>query len=207
VPQDLLHIWFEEPVLPYYGWIFPMGNGLFNVGVGGNRANLRELFARFISECSDARRMLEGGRRLAPLKGAPLRTSLTGAQLSAERLLVAGEAAGTTYALTGEGIGKAMESGALAAETALAALERGRFDPAFLSRYDELVENRFRQAFRQYQAAERWLRHPWIANLLARKAGRHQAVRGMLEDMLSEKRYPTDVLSPVGLLKLLFVYR
>jgi geranylgeranyl reductase family protein len=206
-PEDLLHIWFEKPVLPYYGWIFPMGNGIFNVGVGGNRANLRQLFALFTGKCSEARRMLSGARMLKEPQGAPLRTSLVGTAPSAERLLVAGEAVGTTYAMTGEGIGKAMESGALAAEIALEALARGRFDAAYLRRYDEALERRFRKAFRQYQSAERWLRHPRIASSLVRKAGRHQEVRGMLEDMLAERRYPTDVLSLGGLLKLLLLYR
>jgi geranylgeranyl reductase family protein len=206
-PEDRLHIWFEQPVLPYYGWIFPMGQGIYNVGVGGSGANLRELFEVFSNDCVEARRILDGGRRLAPLKGAPLRTSLAGSQTSADRLLAAGEAVGSTYALTGEGIGKAMESGALAAEFAVEALSRGRFDAAYLRNYDAALEERFRKAFRQYQSAERWLRYPRIANLLARKARRHQAVREMLEDMLAERRYPTDVLSLGGLLKLFLLYR
>lgn len=208
-PQDLLRLWFERPVLPFYGWIFPLGGGILNVGVGAafskgrGRQNLRELFVRFTEECRQASAMLEGGEQLAPLKGAPLRTALTGASLSAERLLVTGEAAGTTYPLTGEGIGKAMETAELAAEIAIEAVGSGRFEESWLRRYDEQLELRFRRAFRQYEAAQRWLRYPFIADLLAGKARRHDEVRGMLEDMLADRRYPTEVLSAWGMLKLL----
>ena len=63
---------------------------------------------------------MAGGRWIGPLKGAPLRCSLDGARYSRPGLLVTGEAAGSTYAFTGEGIGKAMETGMLAAEALLA---------------------------------------------------------------------------------------
>jgi geranylgeranyl reductase family protein len=208
-PQELLQLWFERPVLPFYGWLFPLGGGIFNAGVGAEfskgrgRQNLRELFVRFTEECRQANAILEGGEQLAPLKGAPLRTALTGAKPSADRLLVTGEAAGTTYPLTGEGMGKAMETAELAAEVAIEAVGSCRFEESYLNRYDERLEQRFRRAFHQYEAAQRWLRYPFIADLLAGKARRDEAVRGMLEDMLAERRYPTEVLSAWGVLKML----
>ena len=50
------------------------------------------------------------------MKGAPLRCTLDGARFTRPGLLVTGEAAGSTYAFTGEGIGKAMETALHAAE-------------------------------------------------------------------------------------------
>jgi flavin-dependent dehydrogenase len=207
--QELLRIWFEKPILPFYGWLFPLGDGILNAGVGAvflkgrAKPNLRDLFDRFTRECRQAREMLVGGERIAPLHGAPLRTTLTGARPSGDRLLVAGEAAGTTYPLTGEGIGKAMESAELAAEIAIEAVRSGKLERSHLGRYDEQLEHRFRRAFRQYETAQRWMRHPFIANLLADKARRHDEIRVMLEDMLAERRYPTEVLSVWGVAKLL----
>ena len=78
--------------------------------------NLREVFAAFQALYAPARELVAGGEWLAEpgeeLKGAPLRCSLEGARLEAPGVLVTGEAAGSTYAFTGEGIGKAMETGA-----------------------------------------------------------------------------------------------
>ena len=49
------------------------------------------------------------------LKGAPLRCSLRGTKFARPGLLVTGEVVDSTYAFTGEGIGKAMEAGMLVA--------------------------------------------------------------------------------------------
>ena len=76
--------------------------------------NLREVFAAFKALYAPARELVDGGRWHGEpgheLKGAPLRCSLEGARLEAPGVLVTGEAAGSTYAFTGEGIGKAMET-------------------------------------------------------------------------------------------------
>ena len=133
-----LEVVWHKRLSPGYGWIFPCGGDVFNIGVGvaqshragkdGKHAmqdvNLREVFAAFKALYAPARELVEGGRwRGEPgheLKGAPLRCSLEGARLEAPGVLVTGEAAGSTYAFTGEGIGKAMETALHAAEAILA---------------------------------------------------------------------------------------
>ncbi len=103
---------------------------MFNVGVGiadshgeqrggklGKKAfNLHEVFADFTRIYEPARQLVEDGEWVRPLKGAPLRCTLEGARYSRPGLIVTGEAAGSTYSFTGEGIGKALETGILAAE-------------------------------------------------------------------------------------------
>ena len=61
---------------------------------------------------------------LEPYRGAPLRTGLEGSSLGRPGLAIVGEAGGTTYAVSGEGIGKAMESSLLMAELAVASRRR-----------------------------------------------------------------------------------
>lgn len=125
---DKLEVVWHRAVAPGYGWIFPCRDGVFNVGVGaftGQDLNLRALFDAFTQIYPAARDLVAGGHWLAPLKGAPLRTSLTGARFSRPGLLVSGEAAGSTYAFTGEGIGKALETGLMAAEAVLAGRRAG----------------------------------------------------------------------------------
>ena len=125
-----LEVVWHKRLAPGYGWIFPCGGDVFNIGVGvaqshregkdGKHAmqdvNLREVFAAFKALYAPARELVDGGRWHGEpgheLKGAPLRCSLEGARLEAPGVLVTGEAAGSTYAFTGEGIGKAMETGA-----------------------------------------------------------------------------------------------
>ncbi|HEY4957741.1 MAG TPA: FAD-dependent monooxygenase, partial [Caldimonas sp.] len=136
-----LEVVWHKRLAPGYGWIFPCGGDVFNIGVGvaqGHRegkdgrhamqqVNLREVFAAFKALYAPARDLVEGGQWQAEpgqeLKGAPLRCSLEGARLEAPGVLVTGEAAGSTYAFTGEGIGKAMETGIHAAEAILASAD------------------------------------------------------------------------------------
>lgn len=209
VDTESLRIWYERTLLPGYGWIFPMGDGVFNVGVGvlcddrGGTPNLHALFERFTTRCAAARDDLREGRPLAPDRGAPLRTSLTGARPSADRLLVCGETIGTTYAFTGEGIGKAMQTAQCAADAAASALATDRLDAASLRAYDEALDRRFRPHYRQYDIAQSWLARPWVCNLVARAARRNGRVRRALEDAVAERGPPTAVLSLPGLVRAL----
>jgi geranylgeranyl reductase family protein len=204
VPEDLLHIWYERPVLPGYAWIFPVGDRVFNVGAGIFRApgttppNLRDIFERFRSGCARAREMLEGATAMESPRGAPLRTNLQGSPLVADRLLITGEAIGSTFSFSGEGIGKAMETALLAARTAEEALASGRFDARDLTGYPQAVASKLRSKFAHYAAAERWLRYPAVVNLIAWRAARSRALGSLLSDILNERRDPTDLLSARG---------
>jgi flavin-dependent dehydrogenase len=116
------------------GRVFNIGAGLTGSheverGDGGFRmqdVNLRQMFDAFCEVYAPAGELMRGGTLQGELKGAPLRCSLGGARWSRPGLLVTGEAAGSTYAFTGEGIGKAMETGLLAAEALLAGGRRRR---------------------------------------------------------------------------------
>ena len=68
--QNELLISYEKPVMPGYGWVFPMGNGQANVGVGLfltdgiTGENLRELFERFLAECPHVRGAMQDAKPL-----------------------------------------------------------------------------------------------------------------------------------------------
>src|SRR5262249_36222030 len=114
---------YDRPTLPGYSWIFPMRGQEFNVGCamfyGNGRShhvNLRKMFQKFTTHSPLARALLRNGEVVFPLRGALLRCGLQDASAAGDHLLAIGETVGTTYPSTGEGIGKAMETGELAAE-------------------------------------------------------------------------------------------
>jgi len=195
-----------------YGWIFPAGEERFNIGVGymqrqgaerdHGMPNLRTLLAAFGDVHAPARALLQGeGAALEQLKGAPLRCSLAGARLSRPGLLVAGEAAGSTYLFTGEGIGKAMECG-MAAAQAIAGLRAGASDAQVAAAYDaELAA--LRPRFAAYETANRFNEHPWMVDLLVWRAQRSPAVLAHLAGILDESRDPSHFARTQGLLRLL----
>ena len=216
-----LEVVWHQRLSPGYGWIFPVGGDVFNIGVGvaqsdrqGGRhavkhVNLREVFAAFKDLYAPARDLVAGGRWLADageeLKGAPLRCSLEGAQLEAPGMLVTGEAAGSTYAFTGEGIGKAMETGIHAAE-AILAQGPGADDAAVRADYAARVLA-LKPRFDMYEQANRANEHPWLIDLLVWSAKRSPRRVQRMAGVLEETHIPTDAVTVRGVLRRIFDWR
>jgi flavin-dependent dehydrogenase len=99
-----------------------------------------------------------------------LRCSLEGARFSRPGLLVTGEAAGATYAFTGEGIGKAMETGILAAETIAEGRDTLLTDAQLRARYEAALLA-LKPRFDLYERANASTT-TWLADLLIWRARR-----------------------------------
>jgi geranylgeranyl reductase family protein len=111
--------------LPGYGWLFPAGPGVANVGLGvalradRARATLAgQLLPAFIAALQ-RRGLLAPDARLESRRGGWLRMGLSGALPAADRVLLAGDAAGLVNPMQGEGISEATTSGRAAAEAIL----------------------------------------------------------------------------------------
>jgi len=187
-----------------------LGEGLFNIGVGvahGHRGrgrakkddgNLRDIFDTFTRIYAPARDLMAGGRLEGDLKGAPLRCTLEGAEWSRDGMLVTGEAAGSTYAFTGEGIGKAMETGMLCAEAILGG--QGSDDVTRTDYEDSL--KRLKPRFDLYERANKVNAHPWLADLLVWRARKSPRLVKSMSGVLNETRNPGNLISVRGMVKM-----
>jgi menaquinone-9 beta-reductase len=191
-----------------YGWIFPAPGGVFNIGTGvvsgaegmGNDGpNLRRLFEAFCEVHEPARRLRDEGQWDGELKGAPLRCSLTGARFGRPGLLGAGEAIGSTYAFSGEGIGKAMETGLITAE----ALLQGGDDASLLATHESRLRA-LQPRFDTYEAASYVNRWPWIADVVVWRAQKSPAILRRLQGILEETQNPGNLFSWRGVRRLMF---
>lgn len=141
------------------------------------------------------------------LRGATLRTGFTGARASHGRVLVAGESLGLTLPLTGDGIGKAMTSGLVAAQTlsrvlgarATAGAERHP-DPG-LAAYEATLEERLRFLNTAYAKAEKWMRKPFVPDIIVSRAARSEALRRIVEEIVAENTDPRRLISGAGILR------
>jgi flavin-dependent dehydrogenase len=136
------------------------------------------------------------------LKGAPLRCSLIGSKWSAPGLIVTGEAAGSTYAFSGEGIGKAMETGMLAAEALVQDTRLGS-DAAVRAHYEASLAA-LKPRFDLYETASRVNHHPWLADLVIWRARNSARIRQRLSGMLEETQNPGNLFTWRGMGKLMF---
>jgi len=211
-----LEVLWHKKLSKGYGWIFPCPDGIYNIGVGlahshtakGGESreamadvNLREMFERFCAVYPVAHELMSSGEQLGPLKGAPLRCSLEGARFSRPGLLVTGEAAGSTYAFTGEGIGKALETGMLAAETITAARDTMMTDAQARAHYEaHMIE--LKPRFDLYERANGVNEHPWLADLVISRAKKSPRILRRMTAVLEERGNPGNLVSVRGILRL-----
>lgn len=117
------HLWFFDRGLLGYSWFVPKGDGVLNVGVGGKQASMisrdqtiRDHWDHFVTKLENL--SLVTNYPFRP-KGYQyfLRTDVEQVQIG--NAFIIGDAAGLATKDMGEGIGPAMESGILAAESIL----------------------------------------------------------------------------------------
>jgi len=172
--QDWLHSWLalddeSGGALAGYGWVFPMGDGLYNVGVGqlstspGFRAtDYRRLLRHWVAGLDGWDLRWQQGD---PIVGAALPMGIDREVLYRRGLLLVGDAAGLVNPFNGEGVSYGLQSGKAAGLAVARAAAAGFGTPAAeqqLQGYHHAITS----AFGGYYAA---------GNLFAKLMG-HRAV-------------------------------
>jgi menaquinone-9 beta-reductase len=161
--ESWLDLWDSDRLLPGYGWIFGMGDGTSNVGLGllntsaafghtDYHALLRKWLAGMPAEWGFTEE-----NRTQPIRGAALPMGFNRTPHYYQGLLLVGDAAGMVNPFNGEGIAYAMESGEILARTITQALARAR--RAETERVLEGYPRALRDAYGGYYAVGRlWVK-------------------------------------------------
>jgi menaquinone-9 beta-reductase len=125
-----LDLWDGKDLLPGYGWIFGMGDGTSNVGLGllntsdaFGHIDYRALLRRWLAAMPGEWGFCEENRT-GPIRGAALPMGFNRTPHYTRGLVLVGDAGGMVNPFNGEGIAYAMESGEIAARTVVQALAR-----------------------------------------------------------------------------------
>ncbi len=125
-----LDLWDGNSLLPGYGWIFGMGDGTSNVGLGllntstgFGEIDYRALLRRWLAAMPAEWGFTEENRT-QPVRGAALPMGFNRTPHYTRGLLLAGDAGGMVNPFNGEGIAYALESGEIAARVITQALAR-----------------------------------------------------------------------------------
>ncbi|MEO6120606.1 MAG: geranylgeranyl reductase family protein [Acidimicrobiales bacterium] len=124
-----LWVWFDADLLPGYAWSFPLPGGRANVGFGIQRragaatGTMKERWPELLARPHIRQVLGPDARPEAAHKAWPIPAQVDPAALTGAggRALFVGDAARLCDPMTGEGIGQALESGALAAAAIVAA--------------------------------------------------------------------------------------
>ena len=130
--ESWLELWDGDPsesrLLPGYGWIFGVGDGTSNVGLGilntsdaFGKTDYRGLLDRWLANLPAEWGFVEENST-GPTRGAALPMGFNRKPHYADGALLVGDAGGMVNPMNGEGIAYAMESARLAAEVVVQAL-------------------------------------------------------------------------------------
>ncbi|GGM21305.1 MULTISPECIES: geranylgeranyl reductase family protein [Micromonospora] len=135
--DNYLESWLElrakgsDTLLPGYGWIFGLGDGRVNVGLGilnsskaFGKTNYRRLLTDWLANTPEDWGMTDEANAEGPILGAALPMGFNRVPHYSRGVLLVGDSGGMVNPFNGEGIAYAMESGELAAEIAVQALAR-----------------------------------------------------------------------------------
>ena len=191
--------------LPGYGWIFPVGDGTINVGVGllstfkgWKNVNTTHLMDAFCAT-APARWGISPETATGPPTGGRLPTGGSVLPRVGPTYLVVGDAAGSVNPFNGEGIAYAYETGRMAAVALDEALRTG--DGLALARYPERLEEVYGLYFRVARLFVRAIGNPAVMAELTR-IGMHS--RTLMEWVL---RIMSNMLRPDELGPAEAVYR
>lgn len=156
-------------VVPGYGWIFPLGDGRVNVGVGllstqgkWKNVNTSKLMDAFIAQ-APASWCLGPETCCGPPTGGRLPMGLAVGPRVGPDWIAAGDSAGVINPFNGEGIAYAYETGRLAAAAVSDALGAG--DPRLLASYEESLQEIYGMYYRVARAFIGVLSRPGLMRL------------------------------------------
>lgn len=168
-----------------YGWCFPKKNG-FSIGIGcrmDKQENLKQSWEKLISLIE-----VEKGVKLDTSNRVQYRVPL-GSRLNrstARRSMIIGDAAGLASPLTGEGVSFAVQSGILAANIAVEAVEMK--SPLHIAKYDDQLKKSIGNELRDSR---------WIAEVLHKSDKHTELLFQIATEDLVMRKYMTDIVSRV----------
>ena len=182
--------------IPGYGWVFPLGDGTVNVGVGAlstfhrwKEMNTNDLMTAMVRAAPEPWEMSEESR-LSPNRGGKLPMSLSVGPKFGPNWVLVGDAAGAVNPFNGEGIDYAYETGRMAASHIEAAIAAD--DLALLGRYRDELDATYDLYFRVSRAFVRLVGRPGAMRLLTRTGLRSRTVMEWTLRVMANLMRPED---------------
>ncbi|MFJ9664082.1 geranylgeranyl reductase family protein [Streptomyces sp. NPDC101219] len=205
--DDYLESWLElwdrrgaqDRLLPGYGWIFGMGDGTSNVGLGvlNTSESFKELDWREVLKAWCASMPEDWGytpdNMTGPIRGAALPMAFNRQPHYTRGLLLVGDAGGLVNPFNGEGIAYAMESAQIAADVIVQA--HARATPAqrefALQRYPRVLKDTYGGYYTLGRAFVKLIGNPKVMQIAAQRGLTHPMLMRFTLKLLANLTDPT----------------
>jgi len=210
--KNYIELHFLPEVLPGYLWIFPLANGMANVGVGmmserirSHKINLREKMLNAIKNNPNISPRFKNAELKGKILGWGLPMGMSQQPVSGDNFLLTGDAGSLVDPFSGEGIGNALYSGMLAAYAIEKSIAEQRFDATFMkSAYDSALYKRIGDELKIGTTMQKLCRFPWLFNLVVNKAEKSPELSKTISCMFTDIDLREQFRKPSFYLKILF---
>jgi len=202
--ESWLELWDGAPnasnLLPGYGWIFGMGDGTVNAGIGVlnssagfGKTDYRAMLTRWLDNTPEDWGLREPNA-VGPTRGAALPMGFNRTPHYLRGLLLVGDSGGSVNPFNGEGIPYAMESGRFAAEAAVDALCRppGERREQALAAYPRRMRREWGAYYRLGGIFVKLIGHPEVMRACTRHGLPHPALMRFVLKLLANLTDPHD---------------
>ena len=186
----------EGNIVPGYGWIFPLGDGRINVGVGllstdrrwkgVNTTKLMDTFVNFVPD----RWGISSHDAMGPATGGRLPMGFAVGPHTGRTTICIGDASGSINPFNGEGIAYGYETGRLAATSIAEALGGG--GPEALAAYDERLTQAYGTYYDVARAFVRLISEPKLMALCVGIGMRSETLMNELLSLMANLMRPDE---------------
>jgi geranylgeranyl reductase family protein len=210
--ENFIELHFLPEMLPGYLWIFPLPNGMANVGVGilserirEKKINLREQMLYAIKNNPQIAPRFANATLHGKIQGWGLPLAMERQPLSGNNFMLTGDAASLIDPFSGEGIGNALYSGMLAAAAIKEAVGKNDFSGTFFkTAYDDVVYKRLGDELKISATLQKLCKYSWLFNLVVNKAYKSPSLKNTISCMFTDMDLRGQLSKPSFYLKILF---
>ncbi|QQR92906.1 MAG: NAD(P)/FAD-dependent oxidoreductase [Candidatus Iainarchaeum archaeon] len=205
-----IEIHFVDSVMPGYFWIFPLENGMANVGLGMVRSDRQKKGVNLVKETEKVimehplfKERFKDAEKLTDIKGWTLPFGSFKRKLHGPGYFLVGDAASLVDPFSGEGVGNAMTSAKFVSEVIDEAVKANDFSEAKLAQYDERLWKEIGPEMQTSYMLQKIGRHKWLLNLVVGKAVKSKEIRDTISGMLVNEEARKTFITPMFYVKLL----
>jgi geranylgeranyl reductase family protein len=208
--QNYVELHFIKGLLPGYFWIFPLAEGLANVGVGLDQSkiskrklNLKTIMLNYIDNIPYLKERFANARLESKIEAYGLPLWDKRRKISGDNFMLAGDVASLIDPVTGEGIGHAAISGMYAAKQAKRSLEINDFSAGFMQQYDKSIYDKIGNELNISSKIPRFIKYSWLFNGVINKAVKSKTLQNRLIQAVTDLEVRKRLKQPSLYLKIL----
>lgn len=208
--SDQIELHYIKEVNPGYFWLFPIGEGKANIGIGLSKnyakrdnRSLQQILNQ-VTNSGPFKSRFENAIQLEKPKGWNLPCGSIHRRNHGDGFMLIGDSAGIIDPFTGEGIGNAMVSGKYAMKVLSESKRKNNFTKKSFSEYDKLLWDEIGKELNTSTRLQSIAKSSFLLNFVINRAARNEEVQNIIAGMLAHEIPKEELSNPLFYFKILF---